>query len=453
MKKLIFLLLFFISFFSLQADSSDIGILASLNSWVEKRLSGEEFGIISLFLLFLGGLLASFLPCTYPLYPITAGIIKKRSTGNSKWVHPLTYYIGLSFMYMLFGLIAAFTGGAFNQIVRLPVTNLVIAFLIFLLGLSSVELIMIPVFGGNVQSKSKGLYGTFILGMGAGLLSSPCVGPIVVTILLQITTANAGEITTNVLLISSFKMLFFGLGLGIPFLLIGAFGLSLPKSGKWMKYIQFTLGGLVLYFAYVFFEKGMLGLGYTEKQTFYFGCGLSILFLSSYYLQNPEHFVYQKIKMAIVLTSFAVGVVILLNVGLGGSIASKTNSGSVTEEVAKIEVDGNLTWNRSREQAYKLAKSQNKKIFIDFYADWCTNCKDFQKLTQSKSKLNKALSKVVLYKVYDTDKEFDEYAMDKRFPELKTGLPFFVILDPEENLIFKTNDYLKTKEMIKAIKE
>lgn len=449
MKRIVFLLLFLISFFSLQADSG--GILTDLNTWVEQKLSGREFGITSLFLLFLGGLLASFLPCTYPLYPITAGIIQKRSSGTSKWTHPLTYYIGLSFMYMLFGSIAAFTGGAFNQIVRLPVTNLVIAFVIFLLGLSSIELIMIPIFGGNIQSKSKGLYGTFILGMGAGLLSSPCVGPIVVAILLQITTANAGEISTNILMVSSIKMLFFGFGLGIPFLLIGVFGLSLPKSGKWMKYVQFALGALVLYFAYVFYEKGMLGLGYDEKQAFYFLCGLVVVFFSAYYLQNVENFIYERVKKAVVLTTFVVGTIVLLNVSLGNGISTKSDPLAI-EGSAEVEVDGNLTWNRSKEYAYKLAKENNQKIFIDFYADWCTNCKAFQKLTQSDSDLNKALSTAVLYKVYDEDKEFDEYAMDKRFPELKTGLPFFVITDSKGKVIFKTNDYLKTKEMIGALK-
>ena len=115
-------------------------------------------------------------------------------------------------------------------------------------------------------------------------------------------------------------------------------------------------------------------------------------------------------------------------------------------------MSGNLEWFRDREIVFQKAEKSGKPIFIDFYADWCTNCKEFQKLSISDLALNRALlENAVLWKIEDTDPIFEEYANDERFPELKIGLPFFVILSPKGDLIFKTNDYLATKRMIEKL--
>ncbi|MFX8731537.1 thioredoxin domain-containing protein, partial [Acinetobacter baumannii] len=87
-----------------------------------------------------------------------------------------------------------------------------------------------------------------------------------------------------------------------------------------------------------------------------------------------------------------------------------------------------------------------QNVFIDFYGPWCSNCKEFQKLTQSNAQLNAALKKATLLKVYDRKPLFRQYKDDSRFPELKIGLPFFVITDSKGNLLYKTNDYLKSDE-------
>ena len=75
--------------------------------------------------------MASPLRCTYPLYPITINILKARSQNNQLFLHPVVYFAGIAAMYFLFGVIASFTGGAFNAILHLLVTNLIIAIVIF----------------------------------------------------------------------------------------------------------------------------------------------------------------------------------------------------------------------------------------------------------------------------------------------------------------------------------
>jgi thiol:disulfide interchange protein DsbD len=234
--------------------------IAGLNEQLSQVVAGSEFGALSAIALFAAGFLAALLPCVYPLYPITAHVLQARGSQNNPWLHPLVYYFGLVIMYAIFGVIAGVTGGAFNQLLRLPVTNLVIAALILTLGIAGLGWIHLPLFGNlRTDRGPSGLTGTWILGMAAGLLSSPCVGPVVVTLLLQITSGAQG-MDAGIVLNSAMRMFVFGLGVGMPFLLIGVFGLQLPKSGRWMRLVQHVLGVVILYFAFAYYLKGMNSL-------------------------------------------------------------------------------------------------------------------------------------------------------------------------------------------------
>ncbi|TGN17092.1 protein-disulfide reductase DsbD family protein [Leptospira idonii] len=426
-------------------------MISELQLFIESQLSGNSFHPTAFFFLILGGFLASLLPCVYPLYPITAGILNSR-IGKTKWLHPFVYYLGLATMYLLFGVIAAFTGGVFNQILRYPETNLILAYILFVLGMSSAELIYLPIFSQRSAGSHNSSYsGSFLLGMGAGLLSSPCVGPVVVSILLQIVTSQGNGIEFLTVLSTSLKMLAFGLGVGLPFLAIGVFGLSLPKSGKWMKYVQWLLALLIFYFSYTYLTKAGQIWGLSDAKIFQaFLLWIALLTFAYFAHSNSEQLLPVRMKSALAVASLCLTTVLLAVVLLqNGSSVSK----GVLPESSEIEVSGNLNWHRSEAEVYSLAKKENKPVFIDFYADWCTNCKEFQKLTLADEELNQVLEKeAVLWKVYDTDPIFEIFSDDPRYAELKIGLPFFLVLDSQAGLIFKTNDYLDTKGMIEAIR-
>jgi thiol:disulfide interchange protein DsbD len=232
--------------FDVLADNS----VSAMNSWVEAQLATNHSSMGAFVFLMIGGFLASLLPCVYPLYPITASIIQARSQNKTqKALHPSIYYAGLAFVYFVFGFIAAATGGAFNDLMRLPLTNIALSMLFLILALATAGLLHISMFSTSaIGEKTSGVFGTFVMGMGAGLLSSSCVGPFVVSILVGMASQADGFSMINTLT-AALKMLFFGLGLGVPFLLIGLFGVRLPKSGNWMKYVQWALGVLILYFS------------------------------------------------------------------------------------------------------------------------------------------------------------------------------------------------------------
>ncbi len=124
---------------------------------------------------------------------------------------------------------------------------------------------------------------------------------------------------------------------------------------------------------------------------------------------------------------------------------------SVDGEVLNTEKDGNLIWQRSYEDALDLARKENKPVFIDFYADWCANCIAFKKLSLRNMNLNKALERVVLLKIYDTDTQFKIFKDNPLYAELKTGLPFFVILKPDGKFFWKGTQYNAVNTMIEMI--
>lgn len=428
-------------------------MVSEIQAFIESQLSSGSFSIVSFFFLALGGLLAGLLPCVYPLYPITAGILKSR-VSKHKWSHPLVYYIGLATMYAVFGLIAGFSGGAFNSFLRYPETQVVLSILLFILGLSVAEFLYFPFFAGDLRNSANVSYAnTFFLGVGAGLLSSPCVGPVVVSILVQLITYQTEGISFIPIFFTSLKMFVFGLGLGIPFLLIGVFGFALPKSGKWMKSVQWVLSLLILYFSYTYLEKAFVlwGLDSGLSAKVFLIWSLALFFL---YLQKKEGLPYEKMKLALLqlgaYTSILVLVLLIQSAIFKFPLTLVETSAGGNSIPA--EVHGNLEWHRSKAEVYRIAKETGKPIFIDFYADWCTNCKEFQKLTLSHKEWNETFkNKAILWKVYDTDPIFEEFANDPNYPELKIGLPFFLILNPEGKMIYKSNDYLDTKGMINAI--
>jgi len=422
--------------------------LEGMNAWIEKQLSSGSTGLSGYFFLFLGGILASLLPCTYPLYPITINILKGRSQNNRPYLHPLVYFAGIAAMYFLFGVIASFTGGAFNTVLHLPVTNLIIAIVIFLLGLSTADLLYLPIFSGSHASgKRTGVTSTFIMGMSAGLLSSACVGPVVVSILIGIAAASTTLSFTQVSTAAS-KMLLFGMGVGLPFLLMGVFGVSLPKSGKWMKYIQWAMGLLIIYFSYIYLEKALLGFGFSELAVQLAALGIMIVLLSVYHFQPTDMDGYQKTKKSLFFLSGLIGVLILAKAFVPGMEINASQAGNTAvAKTTETEIKGNLTWYLDKDAAYAEAQKKGKPVFVDFHADWCTNCKEFQKTTQSNAELNAALQNAILLKIYDGTPVFKSYAADTLYPELKVGLPFFIITDQDGNLLYKTNDYLKADEM------
>lgn len=415
------------------------------NAWLGRELAASS-GALTFVYLGLGGLLASLLPCVYPLYPITAAILRTRESRLGRFAHPLMYYLGLCVVYFAFGCVASLAGGAFNTVLRLPIANLAIGATLLLLAASTVGLLHFPMLSVD-EGRGTGFFTTFVMGAGAGLLSSACVGPVVVSILVQI-AAHTGEVEPAAALAAALKMSAFGAGVGSPLLAIGVAGVALPRGGRWMVYPQWGFGALIAYFSLGYFMKGVLGLGFSDDASRAILIGAAMVLIAAYARQEAEVPREQRAKTALLSLLGVVGFFVLgralLRQDPAPVVATAAPAG---QREPPTETKGPFKWHLDKDAAYAEAAQTGRPVFVDFHGDWCTNCKAFQARTESDEQLRGALQRAVLLKVYDSSPLFAVYREDARFPELRVGLPFFVITDARGELLYKTSDFTKTDEM------
>jgi len=389
------------------------------------------------------------------MLPITAAIFTARGEGS--WqrgrLHAVVYFIGLISFYTFLGLTAATTGTALSAIMTHAWVHLGFAVLFAYLGLSMLGLyelqFLTPLMTklDTVTSRWGGFSGTFCMGATTGLVVSPCIGPITGAILLDITGQVAGADTmpgsaaTGMLLRGIILMTSFGLGLGLPFLIVGLLSSKLPQAGSWLTKTKYLLALPTLYFAYAYYIKGMevaaIPLNVAHTLLIVIVALGAAAFLGI--LHRPQSMRIQRASMIILLL---IGLYFMYT-GLGPlwrvpetSIASQSS----------VEMSENLQWWRDFSIAQQRARVEQKPIFVDFYATWCANCKAFQRLTVSDAQLNTALQEVILVKIYDTDAVFQTLQRDPRYPELRgVGgqplLPLFAIYSAPEVLAWKGQDY------------
>ncbi len=207
---------------------------------------------LSFLIVFIAGILTSFTPCIFPMIPITLSVLGHENQQHSRkenLFRSIMYVLGIATTYSSLGVLAALTGQLFGQALS---NNYVLLFMIVLFAAMAFSMwgffeIQVPNFIrqrlGASGNKGKSTYaGVFIIGLFAGIVASPCVGPVLVSILSFVST------TQNALL--GFGLLFtYALGLGLIFIVIGLFSeflKLLPKSGQWMNLIKFILGLFML---------------------------------------------------------------------------------------------------------------------------------------------------------------------------------------------------------------
>ena len=225
-----------------------------------KLLGNSIFLNIILFLGF--GLLLSFTPCVLPMIPILSGIILRSNPSSSlkSFLLSLYYVLGLCTLYFIVGLIIGYSNDFYNiqSIFQSPLFLISFIFILVFLALAVFGLyeIKIPNFiqkwASNISNKQKaGKYSSsYIMGFFSALIVGPCVAPPLAGIFLYVSFENPGTLITGILFLS------LALGMSIPLLTYGTFlGKFLPKSGKWMKYINYLIGTLLLLVALTFLDR------------------------------------------------------------------------------------------------------------------------------------------------------------------------------------------------------
>ena len=233
---------------------------------------------LTFFIVFLAGFLTSLTPCIFPMIPITLAVLGGQGLNQkekaSKWQGfqlSISYVFGIAVTYSILGVLAALSGALFGSLLGHPVVVAVIA-LIFvamafsLFGFYEVKLPdqltnsmakKIPVGSSHTLSLIK----AFIAGLFAGVMASPCVGPVLVSILTYV--AQTQNVTFGFLLLFTFAI-----GLGQIFILLGTFShltQKLPRSGPWMVRVKNAFGVLLLILAAYFVWPVLPQLKFTSN--------------------------------------------------------------------------------------------------------------------------------------------------------------------------------------------
>jgi len=214
----------------------------NLTSGLDTYLRGSM--LLALLSSYIGGVLVSFTPCMYPLIPVTVSFIGSQGRGSrmNGFLLSSVYVLGTSLTYMVLGSIAGLTGSFFGAIQTSPWTNLVVANIFILMGLSMLDVFFIPLprfFNSPMfTTRRKGMLGALLLGIASGIIMSPCSAPVLAVLLSYVATKQN--------IVFGMALLFvFAFGMGTILILLGTFTAlltSLPKSGSWMVRIQKLFG-------------------------------------------------------------------------------------------------------------------------------------------------------------------------------------------------------------------
>jgi thioredoxin:protein disulfide reductase len=337
----------------------------------------REAGIWQLLgLVFAAGLGVSLTPCVLPMVPITIGIIGARSAGSRMTALALsgTYVAGLALVYTALGVAAGATGMMFGAWMQSPWVVGAIALLFFGMGLSMFGLFEVGV-PGSIQTRlsqygGSGFGGAFVLGMVGALVAGPCSGPVLISIIALI--GQQGE-----LLLGAALMMIFSLGMGIIFLVSGAFSSTLLRPGAWMDTVKKSFG-LFMWAGALYFASPHLADWLTAL------VGAAMLLVTAVFAwPDPdagEGFWVERSRRLYSVVGGLVGGYLLLGVLLTeGFILPPLSLGGAAgaQEAARP----GIPWGDDEAAALARAAAEGKPVILDFTAEWCAACKELEHFT------------------------------------------------------------------------
>ncbi|MDD2841447.1 MAG: protein-disulfide reductase DsbD [Tolumonas sp.] len=323
-------------------------------------------GLLALLSFFAMGVGLSLTPCVYPMYPVLSAMLTQHGQ-TLDWRRGLmlsvAYVFGMAITYTLLGLLIASAGAGIQGWLQNP----------WLLGLFSVFYLALALslfFGNGLQlprvwqdklhylanrQSLHSWHGVAMLGALSGLIGSPCTSAPLSGVLLFI--AQSGNP-----LFGGSALFLLSLGMGLPLLILGAFGGQyLPKAGRWMVFVK-QLFALLLLAMPLFLLERFIPVYLATQLWHWFLLGLMLwLVWRLWPTALAPH-----TRLIILLVLFAAGLF-----GLNHYNGQETPVLPFTKVNNQAEL----------QQQLATAKAQGKPVMLDLYADWCVACRELDEKT------------------------------------------------------------------------
>ena len=372
------------------------------------------------FLGFLGGLVALFTPCVWPIIPMTVSFFLKRSGDRKKGIRDaITYGISIVVIYVALGLIITtiFGANALNDLSTNAIFNILFFLMLVVFAASffgGFEITLPSKWGDAVDSKAEkttGLLSIFLMAFTLSLVSFSCTGPIIGFLLVEVSTSGGSALAPTI------GMLGFAIALALPFTLFALFPAwlkSAPKGGGWLNNVKVVLGFLELAFALKFFSVADLAYGWhlLDRETF-LALWIVIFALLGVYLlgaikfphddEDEHHTSVPRFFLALISLAFAVYMV----PGLWGAPLKAVSAfappmSTQDFNLDPVKIEAKFT---DYEAGMAYAKQTGKPVMLDFTGHGCVNCRKMELAVWHDAKVRDLITKdYVLISLYVDEK-------------------------------------------------
>jgi len=393
----------------------------------------------SLWLIFLlgllGGLLAIFTPCVWPIIPMTVSFFLKRTDKGAQ--NAILYGLSIIVIYVGLGLLITvlFGASALNDLSTNAVVNIVFFLILVVFALSFFGLFEITLpdsWSTALDSKARstgGFLSILLMAFTLVIVSFSCTGPIIGTLLV--------EAAGHSLLAPAVGMLGFAVALALPFSLFAMFPQWMkqaPKSGDWMTSFKVVLAFLELALSLKFLSVADMayGWGILPRRLFiaiWIACFLGI---GVYLLWNIRNVTLtRKIIRAVVIIP-SVAFACYLVPGLWGAPVK-----AISAFAPPMEIEGREVFS-DYDEGLQYARQQGKPVIIDFTGYGCVNCRKMEAFVLANDSVKARLKNYVFIELYvddrldkdaDGESEGNENSRIQREQFGSNAQPFFVQLD------------------------
>ena len=441
-----------------------------------ETVSQEDMSWIYIFITgFVGGLLALFTPCVWPIIPMTVSFFLKRSKDKKKGIRDAwTYGASIVVIYVGLGLLVTgiFGANALNSLSTNAVFNIFFFLMLVVFAASffgAFEITLPSKWSNAVDSKAEktgGLLSIFLMAFTLSLVSFSCTGPIIGFLLVQVST-------TGNMIAPAIGMLGFAIALALPFTLFALFPSwlkSMPKSGGWMNVIKVTLGFLELAFALKFLSVADLAYGWRilDRETFLALC-IVLFALLGFYLLGKVKFPHDdddtkvsvpRFFMALASLAFAV----YMLPGLWGAPLKAVSAFAPPMQTQDFNLYNNEVHAKfdDYDLGMEYARQHGKPVMLDFTGYGCVNCRKMELAVWTDPKVSDIINNdyvlITLYvdnktplsspvKIMENGTERtlrtvgDKWSYLQRVKFGANAQPFYVLIDNEGKPLNKSYSY------------